>query len=346
MKQNIRYTILGVLGISLLIGGYFFLVYLYKTGNATIKKKADKALEIAVDKELESRFSKLNMPYTFTPSGFSDFKKLAITTEDGEIVYELDKEKEKDAITANVEKRTRQTFMLLEKQPIVSIHLDSIWRVELLNNKISAKTVICIKTPLDASDVNCSNSHSFNDSKVQQVYYAGLVHEMEISSGFTCGLWAIISNGDLGSWRTYLIVFLILAFSFFIAQRRLFNKKTKLTSVTLEEKDITYISGAFKIGDAVFDSSRKKLIKGQEEIAITSQMRDLLNLFLNKPDYYLSEAEIIDELWGKPEIGSKNRLQKSISNLRKILSEHLSGITIEFKDPGYKLCSTITIVRM
>ena len=68
-----------------------------------------------------------------------------------------------------------------------------------------------------------------------------------------------------------------------------------------------------------FDSYAKLLICGDQSISLTSQACQLLDTFLNAPEYILTYEELLECLW-KDGSGDMIRLRVAISRLRIVLS--------------------------
>lgn len=68
-----------------------------------------------------------------------------------------------------------------------------------------------------------------------------------------------------------------------------------------------------------FDSYAKVLICGDQTISLTSQACQLLDTFLNAPEYILTYEELLECLW-KDGTGDMTRLRVAISRLRVVLS--------------------------
>lgn len=68
-----------------------------------------------------------------------------------------------------------------------------------------------------------------------------------------------------------------------------------------------------------FDSYAKVLICGDQTIPLTSQACQLLDTFLNAPEYILTYEELLECLW-KDGTGDMTRLRVAISRLRVALS--------------------------
>lgn len=312
--------------------------YLYKTGLQKVLNKANIALVDAVDKELDYRFAKLDMPITIrTRNDNRKAQRVKITTEDGESVIEIDKEKEKKAITSSFEKRTKQSIVT-GKLGITPLAIDSIWNVELQNRDIRCETGISITYSGLTQD---SDSIILKDKTPFQSYYAGSYNEIQIYAYLSVNFLSAIYNGNWGSIYMKILIFLFFLFIFFLIR---FKPEVNVISKgpinfnLLETGIIKHDDNIFQLGNLFFDTVNMYLSSKNEVLKLRPQLAKLLKEFLLSPNYYLKSEYLCQQIWGNTiELGMDNRLQKLVSDLRKFLQIYTPQIRIEFELDGYRL---------
>lgn len=77
----------------------------------------------------------------------------------------------------------------------------------------------------------------------------------------------------------------------------------------------------YVIGDYIFKSNTRKLVKGDKEQVLTPREADLLTLFCRKKGELLSRKQALKEIWGEKNYFNRRIMDVYISKLRKYLSD-------------------------
>ncbi|RXJ86707.1 response regulator transcription factor [Arcobacter sp. CECT 8985] len=87
--------------------------------------------------------------------------------------------------------------------------------------------------------------------------------------------------------------------------------------------------------DMIFDVENRRLLKGNEDLNLTSKVIDLLELFLAKRETIVTKDMIINSLWSYNEEYSEGSIRVYINNLKKIFGKdsikNLKGIGYKFE---------------
>lgn len=118
------------------------------------------------------------------------------------------------------------------------------------------------------------------------------------------------------------------------------KKPVDLDELLLRINSLLKRSGKFKeqielIDDLVFDVKNRRLLKGQDDLNLTSKVIDLLELFLEQKDSIITKEMIINRLWSYNEDYSEGSIRVYINNLKKIFGKdsikNLKGIGYKFE---------------
>jgi len=118
------------------------------------------------------------------------------------------------------------------------------------------------------------------------------------------------------------------------------KKPVDLDELLLRINSLLKRSGKFKeqielIDDLVFDVKNRRLLKGQDDLNLTSKVIDLLELFLEQKDAIVTKEMIINRLWSYNEDYSEGSIRVYINNLKKIFGKdsikNLKGIGYKFE---------------
>ncbi|WP_424686872.1 MAG: response regulator transcription factor [Halarcobacter ebronensis] len=118
------------------------------------------------------------------------------------------------------------------------------------------------------------------------------------------------------------------------------KKPVDLDELLLRINSLLKRSGKFKeqielIDDLVFDVKNRRLLKGQDDLNLTSKVIDLLELFLEEKDSIITKEMIINRLWSYNEDYSEGSIRVYINNLKKIFGKdsikNLKGIGYKFE---------------
>jgi DNA-binding response OmpR family regulator len=94
----------------------------------------------------------------------------------------------------------------------------------------------------------------------------------------------------------------------------------------------------FTIGDAEFDLVSHKLMRGDEEVPLTTKEYRLLEYFVHRRNRALTRSDIIDHVWGRAVIVTSRSVDRCIATLRsKIEPElHRPRFIHTIRDVGYR----------
>lgn len=288
---------------SFLVGRHFYVANV----NA-MRTQAESTFVHTLKRELENKMEALNIPYSsFNMKSGTVPLIVYVTTESGKRMYKVDAEKSKKNISQSRLERSLQSVSLVES-PLVADTLNQYWWNTLCDCRIYAKTAIRISvTDPDAKISYSGNSPQWKYASCQFTYlsYLGSRCEVEVMGYLKYTWWdACLYNWFPFFWNTIVtIVVFILLFYFFKLRNKSpkveFIEKEILCEVVRYVKEVNGInSELYHLEDGLmFDSIKHLLIKGKEELKLSPTSSAILKLFLDAPEYTVTDDELIENIW-------------------------------------------------
>lgn len=339
MKTSQYHSCFFVIVLVLLIVS--LVVNLYQDGDMITREKAKNALLIAVDNELEHRLSHSEIPFFTSSKGRAVGRKIWV--KDCEGLQEM----HCDSLDFSTESMIKQTI-LKDRCPLNADSLDIYWRNVLNLIGVKGKTALQVmtygKNRTDSS--SCSTLSTFADTLM--CLHVGVKKEVRINAFFT----STISDAFGGAnWNHKVIIIhlsLIVLLLYGCVYQKVNCKLQNLYLCFFIRKKIPFIQnleeGVWLLGDVGFCYSSQSLSKAETVYKLRSQLSDLLKLFLESPDYELTNEQIKKVLWiALGDIPTSDKKNRIISDLRKELETFHVPVLIETKGKmGYRLVPKAT----
>lgn len=338
---------------------------LYLSGEAVVCQKLDDALKIVAGDYLEKEFTKLNISFAYNPAAHQgkEFKNMVISDTCGQKTIPLELVKENAVLFSSSEKKLKYT-MVGEFGRISADSLDRLWNEGLQQRGVVANTAVQIRLlsaakKVDADSIQLALISSYD---IKKTYYTGLINEIQLDFFIHYSLLSVLFHGTWNSpFVIVLLVLLLILVCFEVYVWRVYRStsvhvnvgegtcllltetetanETVVESSIVENRPVFVKEGFYQIGEFFFDSERHRLIRGDHVCKVRPQSCALLLLFSKSTNHFLTNQEIIEGLWGRYEQGIEKRVQRAISDLRKLLQSCSSSpfIQIEYDVDGYKL---------
>lgn len=290
--------------LSILVGRHFYIANV-----DTMRVQAESAFNSVLEQELRQKQKLLNDPFS-TPNVGLDTVPLVvyITTADGKQRYEVDAEKSKKNISQSYLGRVLQSVSLI-KSPLSPDTLNLYWQNALCHFGINAMTSIQISVTDLNRKLTCNES-SKNEACISSqftfVSYIGTRCEVEVVGYLKYTCWMVCLYHWLPFfWNIIAVIFLCCLLYCF------FRLKTKPPKIKIVKKEIVHevVRYAKEVDmvnpqlyylnkELVFDPKKQLLIYNKEEIKLSSQLSAVLKLFLDAPDYTVTDTDLVKNIWG------------------------------------------------
>lgn len=301
----------------LLLGLYFK----YKDGESYLQAQINDVFQRIIDEELDSRYHKSGIPFSY-PLHMMREKRIDKT------IYGHPDEQMKQWILYKNHCKLNPDSLLHRIKTFYSEH-----RIE----------TECIVVCTNLKTKKVMRSHSPHSPSEMSFHSQPLILDTQHTVQAECFLdFSFFTILDRGNWNIYFLfsiltgsisLFLIGSAVNTIKRKKQKDEVEKIESPKKESQEAPWII-SFK--NLSLDTKQGKLSYHGETISLTPSTERLMELFLNAPNHFLSNEEIMQTLWGP--VGTKNKLNNLVSQLRKILSTLDSSIKIEnMTGRGYQL---------
>lgn len=314
--------------------------------NEAAKATFDEALWMEVDK-------KTSIPIYHVSDGVDGMNVLKeripdsvfVTTVTGRIGFKIDKNKFKNSLIKEREKRI-MLATLLQKYPLEIDSLFVCWDSLLVSRQVSVQKQIRYiytdwKQQNDTVWSNMEEIDSYPDSIA--VRYLGLRCEHELVGYVSYPLWVVSFSATkcffiLLPWILWALVFVYYPSLKYLIQKKFVREKVVEKEIHVADVSIERAK-IYQLPDGtIFDTLAGTLTQGESISVLAPQSVNLLKLFLRKFDKRVSIEEIDLELWrGK---GTKDQLRNAMSRLRKDLKIVGSTLVIQNEKGIYELKSS------
>lgn len=320
--------------------------YRYKKHLEAWNKVACETFEEALWEDLENR-GELKVKYygknSLISIGSKIPKSVFVITKDGKKEYKIDSCKHVNNVVSDP--LMRQLYsIVLEKHPILSDTLNTIWKHRLNRKNIVASTGVCVSvTDLD-NHTKLGFSKPFETKLLKDSLlsrYAGYRCEIEVT-GFVNHAW--FSNMNIKDYFFFSIPLLVAAILCIVGIvfknkiKKCFTKEVpviieKEIPVIVKDENETHI---YKLAGGILFNVKASLLKnGDKSIQLTPQAKNLLKMFIEAKDCRLANDEIISHLWLAND-GTLAKVHKSVARLREQIIE-IPEMKIINDDGAYRL---------
>lgn len=232
----------------------------------------------------------------------------------------------KDSIDELIAMQLVNQYMLEKITPIVPNDFNMIYKEELAKQGLTDKTGIIYRH-------NGIPQYSDNDSISPHSALCTHIKMLDIKNTVSVQGWIDYSWKTLLKHTNTKNLWIILVCYIASLTVILYKKKeTKRLKNPTIEKDLGYCEA----GKIKLDLNRKLLYIDGTECSINNMDFDLLRMFLEVPDHYLSRENIKKAFWPK-EDNSDDKINSHISSLRRILKKIEGYELVTIKGKGYSL---------
>lgn len=318
--------------------------HFYQRNATAMQAQAEELFVGTLTSEVRRKVIEADLPYVFISRSDTIPLTIRITTEQGEKVYKVDVEKSRKNISQNPRERSMHTIVC-EENPLSADSLNKHWIDTLRALNIYANTALRVSAVTLQDKIVVSTSPGYVTSSPHFVSYIGNRCEIEVSGLFAYSWWAVC----LFDWFPFLWVAIgMLSASFLLYSFYRFTHRPAKIEVVKEEvireviKEVP-VPVCIKEPDNVrmkiyrlqpnllFDAHKQVLVWNGIEKALAPQSCVILKTFLDAPGYTLSDAELLNSVWGKKDASIKN-FTAACARLRNSLSE--VGFSVLFKRVG------------
>lgn len=274
-------------------------------------------------------------------------KEVTITTAAGEKTYRIPAFKLDRNIEDNLKMRMLHSY-ILEMHPLVADSLNLGWTKLLQEMGFPGKNIVRVSViDLLEHETEYYSGDSLVVNKADSLfsYYVGYRSEVEITGFLYLPWWKTFFLKDLVLLCSILMICFLLPFLFMYINRlyhTYFFKTEIKTEIKVVEKPIPVLITekssvhVYQLeAGVVFDYDSREIRKNGQVELLTSQIADLLKLFLEAENYLLTTVAIAEAFWPNT-MDAKNNIYSAIKKLRMNLS-HISLCTVDNKNSSYQL---------
>lgn len=320
MKKKGKLSILLIILATTCCFGILLIIN-FQQGKYNIQLKIAQVIEIAITKDYHNRLSQDN---TYTPKSLRrKIKGIKIKIE-GNIENILFK----DSIEEQSAHQLVDQYMMAQYTPIIPNDFNAIFKKELEQKGIIDKTGIIYRR-------NGITQYSDNDSISLQSALCTHIKMLDIKNTISIQGWVDYS------WKTLLkhtdtknLWMILVCYVAFLGGVIFFKKKK---TKNIEEPIIKVDNLNFwEVGRIKLDLEKKLLYIDKVECKIAKMNFDILRMFLEAPDHYLSREDIKQAFW--PNLDSADdKINAHINTLRSKIKD-LQGYSIKtIRGKGYCL---------
>jgi len=105
--------------------------------------------------------------------------------------------------------------------------------------------------------------------------------------------------------------------------------------------DVEAETGILRVGDLAIDFSRRRVVRGADELKLTPKEFELLALLARNADRVLTHGTILRQIWGANAVTQPEHVWVLVAQLRKKIEPDPSHPRYVVSEPwvGYRLCS-------
>lgn len=288
---------------------------------------------LALEKDLKKRFSEIEAPFIISSSS-KDFKPGGT----GKLIDNKGtrylKKSTQDQLSFLEKMRQFQQTALIDSNPINANALAAIFRHELAEKHIPAKTAVIVNDGKTNKNARSSaDPRLYNSSFKTGPFQLGLLKEIEVSAYALVPWWYT----TIQTLQYPPVIILLSAIFLSGLIWMIMNKRARLNTLPEASPETRTDNGTYRIGKLLVNSTTQLVFSGNEPVKVTERDYQLLLLFLRSYNHYLAREKIIQHFWSEKE-DCTDRINTSISRLRKILKEADSSLKIVTeKKAGYRL---------
>ncbi len=308
-------------------------------------QQAENLLIQTVKQRLEMKSKELNLPIF---SAIMDVDTIPLTisvfTAEGKKEYQVDSLKSNRNISQSFNERTLHSIICQEEM-ISCDTLQRVWTQTLCAHKIYAEANIFITlTTLDGEEITSGSVAgeelpSFPTEKF--LLYIGNRCEVGLVGTLDYFWWSILIYSGAVFLLILVILVVVVGICYYLCvgrphslKRKMFVVKESLCEGDLPVKELVNAKvRTYQLRPGlIFDPYKQVLLVEGKEVRLASQSCVILELFLQAPNYTLSDAELLKSIWGNDKTATMKRFTVAYSRLCKALKG--VGFKVEFKRIG------------
>lgn len=344
MKNNKYLLFIGIL----VVFSSLLCISFYQKNATAMRTQAENIFVHILTSELHKKVVELKLPFSSWSNSDTVPLTIRITNAEGVKVYKVDAEKSRKNISHNSMERSLHSIVW-EESPLSLDTLNKLWADTLHMLKIYAKTTTCVSTNTLSGKALTSVSVGDNgriDFSPHFVFYVGNRCEIEVT-GFLEHSWWMVC---LYHWSPFLWILagvaliLFLSRSFYLLTHRPTKieilKEEVICEVIKEVPVSVYVKELDNVkpkvyqlqSELLFDAHRQVLVLNGADKNLAPQSCVILKLFLDAPNYTLTDTEILKKVWGKREATIKD-FTVACARLRNSLEK--AGFSVLFRRVGH-----------
>ena len=310
----------------------------YNESKTNILKEARIVLEDVIDTDRDFRLKEINMFFSFrvSPNDTSKYIKIEKT---GHPTVHIEKTDSVRQIPQMVAQNNAFQTALLQKNPIKTSRLDSLFHQKLQEEGIQARTAMQY-TNNTTGETHYSNPGitSYKSFFALPKINTGIQDEITLQAFVKLSLYSIIYKGFVPMSGITIVWLLVLTLLLYIIFR-----KGKVIEVEKQvEVFVSDLSARPRMMirvDIFLEADRNCLVYRDKEINLTNDYARFLTVLLSRPDYFATYDELITELYGNiEEKMGKNRLGQLVNRIRKEVLIQIPDIELEaVQGKGYQI---------
>lgn len=299
-----------------------------------MREQAEDLLVQTVRQELEKKSKELNLP-SYSLRVTTDTVPLAvfIITAEGRKEYKVNPLKSEKNISQSAKERFLHS-VIYEKRGIDTDTLQHSWMKALQAYTIYAQvTISTTVTPLEG-EVNTRVSTNQKNLPLllpnKFVIYLGNRCEVEMVASLEYFWWSVYVYAHSLFLRILLVTFIVMGIFIWLYILKLQLLKRKIvekTVVVVKEIPHNIYTPVKEVRDAevesyqlrpglIFDSHKQILVVEGKKVKLRPQSCVLLKIFLDAPEYTLTDKEILNLIWGDDQAANIKRFTVACSRVR------------------------------
>ena len=318
MKNKDRLLILSIFIITCCLG--LSLRFTFQQGEYNVQQQIQQSLLATITKDYQERLLKEGIVLPKFLGRKIKGTKIMIGDNVENIIF-------KDSMNEQIACLLVDQYMLAQFTPIIPNDFNAIFKEELKQQGILDKAGIIYRH-------NSIPLYSDNDSISPSSACRTHIKMLDIKSTVSVQGWVDYS------WKTLIkhtdTKSLWIIFSCYIASLALiFYKKKKTKNIktpTIEKENLNYC----EVGKIKLDLDKKLMYIDGKKCSINNMDFDLLRMFLETSEHYLSRENIKQTFWPKQD-NSDDKINSHISILRRVLKDLEGYELVTIKGKGYRL---------
>ncbi len=324
MKRN-KYIKYIITSLTILTLSLIWVIVIYHSNKIDIESKLEPSLRVAIDRDLNTRFTKSGIPYSTSNTSTKINKGLISKDGKGEKSYSY-RETNIPRYTNTVDELIKQSC-LNAFLPICPDTLNKYFNNELLLKNINATTAIKITDLINKQSKTTQDTTLYNSYNYIFSYLLGIEDELRLDVHIQYTIISILLYKGI-IWLP-LFICLCTLITYIYLMRILHQLKKEHKIIQLDED-------TYRLGESIFNNKEGILYKDNKPNKIRKQEAMLLIAFLKAPNHFLSIDDIKTTIWGSEKIETAKRIHTLISDLRGDVAPDLN--IIKDSNKGYRLC--------